>query len=82
MNTIYYQSRTYVEQDQYVGDGADVILFNNGDCNVNINGFILPPGSSITDSCFGNENNNTIYTFAFLSGGVNPRLIIKTKYYR
>lgn len=81
MNTIYYQSRTFVEQDQYVGDGADVILFNNGAVNVNVNGFILPPGSSITDSCFGNEKNNTVYTFSF--GGVtNPRLIIKTKYYR
>ena len=81
MNTIYYQSRTYVEQDQYVGDGADVILFNNGADNVNINGFILPPGSSITDTCFGNELNNTIYTFNFITA-TNPRLIIKTKYYR
>jgi hypothetical protein len=81
MNTIYYQSRTYVEQDQYVGDGADVILFNNGSTNVNINGFILPPGASITDSCFGNEFNNTIYTFSFTTPGT-PRLIIKTKYYR
>jgi hypothetical protein len=81
MNTIYYQSRTFVEQDQYVGDGADVILFNNGSANVNINGFILPPGASITDSCFGNEFNNTIYTFSFVTPGT-PRLIIKTKYYR
>jgi hypothetical protein len=81
MNTIYYQSRTFVEQDQYVGDGADVILFNNGADNVNINGFILPPGSSITDTCFGNELNNTIYTFNFITS-TNPRLIIKTKYYR
>jgi hypothetical protein len=81
MNTIYYQSRTFVEQDQYVGDGADVILFNNGADNVNINGFILPPGASITDTCFGNELNNTIYTFRFITL-TNPRLIIKTKYYR
>ena len=84
MNTIYYQSRTFNEQDQYIGDGADVTLINNGAVNINVNGFILPPGASVTDNCVGNELNTTIYTFSFTSGA-NPdlcRLTIKTKYYR
>lgn len=79
-NQIIWKPRLYTEGLTWVNDGADCVIINNGAADVIVNGLVLSPQASITDTCFGNELNKTAYVVQF-SGNGETSVIIKTKYY-